>query len=86
MSGYLRTGQATNQIQREAGLLTVNQTRYCGEKKLQRTQAEMFTSHQGCSRGRPAERSVQLVHFVLQGDRWSSCFAHPFGHDVPLGR
>lgn len=30
MSGYLRTGQATNQIKREAGLLAVNQGRYRG--------------------------------------------------------
>lgn len=33
----------------------------------------------------PAERSVQLVHLVLQGDRRSPRIAHPFGHDVPLG-
>lgn len=34
----------------------------------------------------PAERSVQLVHLVLQGHGRPSRVAHPFGHDVPLGR
>lgn len=40
----------------------------------------------GVEQPAPTERSVQLVHLVLQRDRRSSCFAHPFGHDVPLGR
>lgn len=40
----------------------------------------------GVEQPAPTERSVQLVHLVLQRDRRPSCVAHPFGHDVPLGR
>lgn len=40
----------------------------------------------GVEQPAPTERSVQLMHLVLQRDRRPPCFAHPFGHDVPLGR
>lgn len=65
-------------MEREVGLLAVYQACYCGRDILPRIR--------GVVEAAPAERSVQLVHFILQGDRGSSCFAHPLGHDVPLGR
>lgn len=65
-------------MEREAGLLAVIQACYCG--------GDVLPHIRGVVEAVPAERSVQLVHFILQGDGRPSCFAHPLGHDVPLGR